>query len=107
MVGNAPPIGTWAVGEACGTASVRALVCAVVPRGALRTSESVSEGSRLRPRRLFAARGHGNPELPDISASLERVGVGDEKPVLVEAMFGGCLQVGAVVRCVHSWSALP
>ena len=93
---DAPPHGAWAVGEVCGTASVRALVCAAV----LRTSESVSEGSRLRPRRLLAGRVL-NPELPDMSASAERVGVGGEKPVLVEAIVGGCVQVGAVAVCAE------
>ena len=55
-------------------------------------SESVSDGSLLRPRRDLAGR-VWNPELLDMSASAERAGVGGEKPVRVEAMVGGCVQL--------------
>ena len=83
-----------------GTVSVRDLICAVVPRGsARRVSESVSDGSRLRPRRLLAGRACVMPELPDMSASAERAGVGGEYPVRVEAMVGGCVQ-WVLCQCV-------
>ena len=94
------PSGAWAVGDWGGTVSVRDLVCAMEPRGAKRTSESVSDGSRLRPRRLLAGRVWVNPELPDMSASLERAGVGGEYPVRVDAIVGVLVR-GCSCRCVQ------